>query len=40
MSMYIDIYIEMPECRTVRNQVSPVPELKKTYDAETGPVPD
>jgi hypothetical protein len=29
MSMSIDIYIEMPECRTVRHPVSPVPDGKK-----------
>jgi hypothetical protein len=29
MSMSIDIYIEMPECRTVRNPVIPVPDSKK-----------
>jgi hypothetical protein len=27
--MSIDIYIEKPECRTVRHPVSPVPDLKK-----------
>jgi hypothetical protein len=29
MSMSNDIYIEMPECRTVRHPVSPVPDWKK-----------
>jgi hypothetical protein len=29
MSMSIYIYVEMPECRTVRHPVSPVPDWKK-----------
>ncbi len=29
MSMSMDIYIEMPECWTVRHPVSPVPDWKK-----------
>ncbi len=40
MSMSIDIYIEMPECRTVQHPVSQLPDWKKTNNAETGPVPD
>jgi hypothetical protein len=33
ISMSIDIYIEMPECWTVRHLVSPVPDWKNLTDA-------
>jgi hypothetical protein len=37
MSMSIDIYIEMPDCPASGQSGT---GLKKTNDAETGPVPD
>ncbi len=35
--MSIDIYIEMPDCPASSQSGT---QLKKTNDAETGPVPD